>query len=558
MPYRSRTLDLTFVSKPPFNLDPEALAWVRSAFDRLSEDDKIAQLFNLRSAGDDAALIDMQQQFRPGGVTRVAGMDLAREREILAGFHAAAPVPVLVSGDLEGSRMSIVPGTELPNPLGLAALDDIEATREVARIMAAEAVAIGLNWAFTPVLDINARWRSAIVATRGYGANIATIERHAIATIEEFQKLGVAAGVKHWPGEGFDDRDQHLLTTINPLSMDEWEQSFGRLYRAAIAAGTLTVMSAHIALPAFVREQGGDPGVDAFRPASVSRLLNEELLRKRLGFNGLIVSDSANMAGLGAWSNRATQIADLIANGCDVILFSDDPHADFAHVKAAVESGAISRERLDEAVIRQLGLKAAVGLHLPPKAPPIELASAASRDTAEAITRRIPTLVKDTQDLLPLDPQTHRRVLVITPGINNPWAPQPTPFAIPDLLRERGFEVTLYEPGAAIDRSAFDLALYLFGDETIMTRGHIGIDWLKLMGNPKTAMWRLWHDIPTLMISFGFPYLLYDAPRVPTYINAYMTTETMQRAVVDLLLGKGEWNRNSPVDPFCGLEDAHF
>ena len=60
------------------------------------------------------------------------------------------------------------------------------------------------------------------------------------------------------------------------------------------------------------------------------------------------------------------------------------------------------------------------------------------------------------------------------------------------------------------------------------------------------------------MISFGYPYMLYDAPRVPTYINAYSTTETMQRAVVNLLLGKGQWNRNSPVDPFCGLEDARY
>lgn len=546
------------LAKPPFNLDREALAWVQSSFERLSTEEKIAQLFNLRSAGDDAALIEMQQQCRPGGVTRVAGMDLERERDILAGFNAAAPVPVLVSGDLEGSRMSLAAGTELPNPLGLAAIDDIEATRAVARIMAAEAVALGLNWTFTPLLDINAKWRSAIVATRGFGGDVATIERHAIATIEEFQKLGVAAAVKHWPGEGFDDRDQHLLTTINPLSMAEWEQTFGRLYRAAIAAGALSVMSAHIALPAFVREHMSDPGVEAFRPASVSRLLNEDLLRKHLGFNGLIVSDSANMAGLGAWADRATQITELVANGCDVILFSDDPHRDFAHVAAALESGSISSARLDEAVIRQLGLKAAVGLHKPPVAPPIALAAPESRATAEAITKRIPTLVKDTQNLLPLDPTKHRRVLVLTPGIINPWAPQPIPFAVPDLLRERGFEVTVYEAGAPIDRSAFDLALYLFGDETIMTRGHIGIDWLKLMGNPRTAMWRLWHDIPTAMISFGYPYLLYDAPRVPTYINAYMTTETMQRAAVELLLGDGEWNRHSPVDPFCGLEDARY
>jgi beta-N-acetylhexosaminidase len=99
--------------------------------------------------------------------------------------------------------------------------------------------------------------------------------------------LGIATAIKHWPGEGYDDRDQHLLTTINPLSMEDWEASFGRLYRSAIEAGVLSVMSAHIALPSFVRAQlGEDAGLEAFRPATISRLLNEELLRKRLGFNG--------------------------------------------------------------------------------------------------------------------------------------------------------------------------------------------------------------------------------------------------------------------------------
>ena len=126
------------------------------------------------------------------------------------------------------------------------------------------------------------------------------------------------------------------------------------------------------------------------------------------------------------------------------------------------------------------------------------------------------------------------------------------------MLRQEGFEVTQFTPGTAVTRENFDLVLYLFGDETLLTRSHIFIDWLRLTGHFGKAMQRPWHSIPTLMVSFGYPYMLYDAPRVPTYINAYATTETMQRAVVDLLLGNGTWNRNSPVDPFCGLEDARY
>ena len=471
----------------PFNLDAAAVAWVRATLARLSTDDKIRQLFTLNSMGLDPAMLEAQQKFRPGGITRRHGPDLAAERKILEAFDAAVPVPLIVSGDLEGSRMSLPFGTELPNPLALAALDDVSVTREVARIQAIEAKAIGVNWTFTPLLDINAAFRSAIVATRGFGSDVARIERHAIATLEAFQAEGVAASVKHWPGEGYDDRDQHLVTTVNPLSMEQWEQTFGRLYRAAIAAGAMSVMSAHIALPSWVKRLAPDAGVEAYRPASLSRMLNEQLLRKYLGFNGLIVSDATGMAGLGAWGPRSQTLPEVIANGCDVILFANDYEADLGYVQAAVADGRITAERLDDAVTRQLALKAAVGLHKPRQYDAGALARPESKAVAEAAVRRVPTLVKDTQSLLPLTPEQHRRVLVVTLGIVNPWIPHPLPFALPGMLAEHGFTITNYVPGMAVDRVNFDLVLYLFGDETLMTRNRIFADWHKLQGGPVGA-----------------------------------------------------------------------
>src|SRR5690606_19220975 len=118
-----------------------------------------------------------------------------------------APVPLLVSADLEGSRMSLAGGSEFPNPLALAAINDVATTARISAAMALEGRAAGINWSFTPVLDINAEFRSAIVATRGFGNDVATVERHMLAQLAAFQQNGVAATVKHWPGEGFDDRD---------------------------------------------------------------------------------------------------------------------------------------------------------------------------------------------------------------------------------------------------------------------------------------------------------------------------------------------------------------
>jgi len=546
------------LSKFPFNLDATQLGWVRERFAALSEDEKLRQLFNLRSAGTDADELKAIREFRPGGITRHIRSGVGEERALIASLGIGNKAPLLVSADLEGSRMSISGGTEFPNPLALAAVDDVEATAEISRLMAIEARHVGINWSFTPVLDVNAAFRSPIVATRGFGSDVAAVERHALTQMRVFQENGIASTVKHWPGEGFDDRDQHLLTTINPLSIDEWEANFGRLYRGAIAAGVLSVMSAHIALPAFVRSLAPDAGVEAFRPATISKLLNEELLRNRLGFNGLIVSDATSMAGLGNWSKRSEYIPEVIENGCDVILFSNDPDLDLSYLKAALADGRLSMGRVDAAVIRQLGLKARLGLNAPETMPRGEAPNAAATAYATDVIRRAPTLVKDVQGLIPIDPRKHKRVLIVSGGIVFPFAPHPLPFDLPEMLREHGFLAEVCGPATEISPENYDLMLYIFGEETLLTRGRIFLDWLGLTGHFGKAMARYWHDIPTAMISFGYPYMLYDAPRVPTYVNAYSTTETMQRAVVDALIGAIPFNRHNPVDPFCGLEDARY
>lgn len=532
----------------PFHLDAAGLAWVKATFERLTPDDKVRQLFCPRMRGTDPAEIERLAKFRPGSMIRMAEPDRAKELKLIARFNDLAPVPLLVSADLEGSRMSLPGATVVPNPLAIAAIDDIEVTETIGAIMAEEALASGINWTLTPVLDINAAFRSAIVATRGFGSDVETIERHALAQMRVFQAHGVAATVKHWPGEGYDDRDQHLVTTVNPLSMTEWEASFGRLYRAAIKAGAMSVMSAHIALPSFAREMGAD-GVELFRPASISRHLTQVLLREKLGFEGLIVSDATGMAGLNSWSRRRDYLPEVVAAGSDVILDPSDVEADRLIIEAALADGRLTWARVDDAVLRQLAMKAAIGLHKPDRRVPSP-DEEANRRVAMAATKRAPTLVKDVQALLPLDPKVHKRVLVVSGGVVMPFMPEPLPFALPDMLRAKGFEVSVYAPGGPIEAGRYDLMIYLFGEESLLTRNHIFIDWLKLGGHLGNAMARHWSDVPTLMISFGHPYYLYDAPRVPTYINAYMSTETMQEVVVEALLGNVPWNRHSPVDPF--------
>ncbi|PTX49805.1 beta-N-acetylhexosaminidase [Allosediminivita pacifica] len=530
---------------------------MKRTWEALDDAERVGQLFNLRSVGFDTEEIARVRGLAPGGITRFFdGSGAEEERARIAELQQTAKVPMLVSADLEGSRMSLPFGTQVPNPLALAAIDDVAATEEVARIMAREARAVGVNWSFTPVLDINAAWRSSIVATRSYGSDVDRIARHALPQIRVFQEEGIAATAKHWPGEGHDDRDQHLVTTINPLTLEEWDESHGRLYREAIDAGVMSVMTAHIAFPDYARRIGKGEGADAFLPGSVSEALNTDLLRERLGFNGIVVSDASRMAGLSAVLPQHESKVQIIATGGDMILFSLDPVGEMEAVLAAVREGRITPERFFDAVTRVLGLKAWLGLHRGDPLPAFP-DPAPNKARMEALLRRAPVLEKDIHGDLPLDPEKHRRVLMFTTDIADPMLKRRHKLALPNLLRAEGFEVTVHEPGDKIEAKGFDVAIYALAEETLLTRGRIFLDWAAIGGGLDATMRRLWHEIPVVMVSFGFPYYLYDAPRVPTYINAFATMEPMQEAVVDLLMGRATFEGTAPVDAFVS-PDAHY
>ncbi|SFF91155.1 beta-N-acetylhexosaminidase [Novosphingobium sp. CF614] len=552
----------------PLAIDAAAQAWVTRTSDAMSVEDKIAQLFILYSRHDTPEETAELTRLRPGGVHRFPTQDLAAVvRETRAVIEQAA-VPPIISGDIEGGAVNYPFASPVPNQLGIAACDDLELSAALADVIARESRALGYDWSFTPVVDLNIAFRSAVVGTRSYGSDPDAVLAQARTYVRVLQDHGIAATAKHWPGEGFDPRDQHLVTTVNPLSMDAWEATFGRIYRGLIADGVMTVMSAHIALPAFVRAMRPDAGRDAFTPASVSRLLNHDLLRERLGFRGLIVSDATVMGGLTSWLDRAEAVPAVIENGCDAFLFSRQPARDMALMLDGLRDGRLSEERLEEAVRRMLTLKARLGLHersAEARVPELGTVSAALRtdkamDLSQQAAGRSLTLVKDTQALIPIDPRRHRRVVVAAdPG----WsfffgAPERSFTPLADALRARGFEVRTFDTDAPPSVADADLLIYLIGQEATPGLGEIHIDFAKLHGGPRAAMQHLNRELPTLLVSFGQPFYLYDAPNYATYINAYSGQDINQHALVERLVGEAPFAGVSPVDAFCGEEQLQW
>lgn len=545
----------------PFFLGDTELTWVNTTYSELTLEQKVGQLFNLIVRANSAEELSLIDTIQPGAVTKFVGQDLDTEVKMMNQLRSHSVIPLLVSGDLEGGGMSFPFGAQVPNQLGLAGLKDESAVEYCTQVIAQEAKLLGINWSFTPVVDINAKFRSAVVGTRSYGSDVDVIETMSRSNITTFQKNGIAATAKHWPGEGFDDRDQHLVTTVNPLTMSEWEERYGRLYRSAIDNNVMSIMSAHIALPEYVKVHE-DNAAEWWRPASVSKLLNEQLLRGELGFNGLIVSDATVMAGLSSWTKRENVVAEIIENGCDMLLFCKDPVEDYAYMLKAVREGRVSETRLEQSVMRILAMKAALGLH--EKQEEIssskfnDLLASDYADRIPELNRRTVHLVKNRDDILPINLERHQRVLVVSTGIRHVFSPIPAPLSVANMLKNEGFEVTEFQTGMALNVKEYDLLLYLNADESMLVKSHIYIDWMVLHGGFGNAMYRPWVDIPTVMVSFGHPYLLYDAPKVPVYINAYSPLLEVQKAVVEGLLGRLSFNSNAAIDPFCGLEQLRY
>jgi beta-N-acetylhexosaminidase len=552
----------------PFNLSATDITWVRQTRDSLSTEAKVRQLFVHISMSDDDASARRLGGLAPAGIHRIMGPDLEQAWKATRLMLEMNEIPLFITGDIEGGGHGSSSMLRFPNQLGLAAANDLDLSKRMLDAVCAEAKALGFNWSFTPVVDVNREPGSAIVGTRSYGSDIEKVIAQARVHIKTLQGHGIAATAKHWPGEGFDARDQHLVTTINPLPVEAWHDVFGRIYKTMIGDGVMTVMSAHIGLPAYATYNGVRQGLERYRPASVSKLLNQQLLRDELGFNGLVVSDATPMAGLTAWASRVISAPELIENGCDIFLFATNEERDFQFLMDGLRNRRLSERRLNDAVTRILGLKAALGLHkksLDERLPPLAQAKSTIKQqrhlaVADEAAGASVTLIKDINKTLPIDSVRHKRIVMVNRGSPGffPGAPRKEMTVLTNAFKARGFELRNFDPENPPTSENADLLLYVLAVESALGLSHIYIDWMAEHPQFKVAMERYWHDIPTVMVSLGHPYYLRDAPRVPTYVNAYSTIEAVQEAVVARLVGEKPFTGISPVDAFSGAPDSHY
>ncbi|MGN0314243.1 MAG: glycoside hydrolase family 3 N-terminal domain-containing protein [Fusicatenibacter sp.] len=213
-----------------------------------------------------------------------------------------------------------------------------------------EAAAVGCNWTFAPIVDVDYNWRNCIIPTRSFGKDPDTVLKMSLEYLKGASDAGVACCMKHFPGDGCDERDQHLVTTYNDKSCEEWDASYGRIYRGMIDAGVKSVMIGHIALPSYSRALC--PGIkeEEIMPATVAPELLQGLLREKLGFQGLIITDATHMVGITGRMRRHDFIPRMLMSGCDMILYYRDHDEDIGYLKEALSDGRLTMERLDDMV----------------------------------------------------------------------------------------------------------------------------------------------------------------------------------------------------------------
>ena len=541
-------------------LDRQAKAWVDKSLEGLDLRGKAAQLVVVRAYGmpehpeaqSHRDLLELVRKERVGGVC-IFRSELYTMPVLLDELQAAAPLPLLISADLERSLAFRVPnGTvSLPDAMAFGALPPGEAeaaARFAGELTAREARAAGIHWAFAPVADVNNNPANPAINLRSYGEDPAAVSRLVAAFVEGARAGGILTSVKHFPGHGDTSLDSHLeLPTIGG-DRQRVETVELAPFRAAIAAGVDSVMTGHLALPAF------DP---SGLPATLSPAISTGLLRGELGFSGLIVTDAMEMKGVGAtWMGEAAVQAVLA--GADVLLLPADPRVAIDSLVRAVEEGRLGEERLELSARRVLETKARLGLHRERRVDSAALRRDVGRpqDVARAleIARKAITVVRDDRRLLPLRAEDELRILHLV------MSSDPTNINIgagggevERELRLRGAEVRSRRLGPEISSEIAARIVAEAGDYSHVlvsafvrvnsSKGHIQMDPTHAALLEKLAA----AGVPLVVTSFGNPYLLSQVPGVPAYLCAYSAEETSQKAAVATLFAEHDVAGRLPV-----------
>lgn len=440
----------------------------------------------------------------------------------------------LVCSDTEcGAGDMILGCTKFSSMMGLGVVDDPDLAYQVGRVAAKECVEAGYRWSLSPCVDILLHDGSPMASTRCAGEDADRVIRIAGAYMQGLQDGGVAATIKHFPGDGATVYDQHLTTTENPLTLEQWRESYGKVYRRLIEQGAMCVMPGHISLPCY---DTPDPELGICPPATLSYPLMTTLLREELGFAGLICSDALTMGGFAGFMNYYEGCATYLKNGGDMLLFPKTGEIYYQKMEALVENGYLPLALLREKACRCLSFVRQIREQLQIQ-PPIRTEPEA---LAKELTQRSITLVRDRKGSLP-HKMGDKKVLVL--DFSNVYTQETCARDLYEELVKQGYPADfLYDPGDAylddiIERGSYELIIctvanqFAFGTNVLRPHGKQARNFMG--GWPKLG-------VPCVFVCFHHPYFhTHFVAQTDAVINTYGITDYTHEEIIKKIFGNG-------------------
>ncbi|HYJ47465.1 MAG TPA: glycoside hydrolase family 3 N-terminal domain-containing protein, partial [Pyrinomonadaceae bacterium] len=560
----------------------DALKWADKELKKMSLDEKIGQLISIGiNAGflnqESAAFKAMRRQVEEnhvGGLV-IFGSPVYESVVLLNRMQSYARLPLLVSADLErGAGMRFFDTTDFGWVMAVGATGNPDYARRMGEITAREARALGVQHVLAPVVDVNNNAANPVINVRSYGEDPQEVGRYVAAYIKGAQHEGVIATAKHFPGHGNTATDSHRGLPVLALSLSDLNKVELVPFRAAVEAGIGSVMVGHIAVPSIDATQitplpkkpdakptYADSEVIVERattPASMSPALTG-LLRRDLGFEGIVVTDALDMSGLTIYFNQEEAAVRAVLAGADMLLKPADADAGPAirGLREAVKSGRVTEKRIEESARRILAAKYDLGLVKQRIAPIDEVDKVVSSPEAMKLTDEIAehaiTLVRNDAHLLPLNnTRADARIfnLAITNGDDRAWVSNPFVSALTRsgrrvetvVLDDRSSDADVQK---ALERAAgADLVIAsLYGRVRTGQSASIGLP----EPGVRALNSLLERNAPVIGISFGNPYVLQGFPQMKTYLVAYGDMPALQQAAARALLGEMDVTGRLPI-----------
>src|SRR5713101_4315405 len=543
-------------------LPPAANAWVESTLRKMSVDEKIGQLlfttyhgsFTPADAPAYQQLLHDIQDLHVGGfinVTQWSPLGIVKSQAyptavLINQLQAKSKLPLLVGADFErGTAMRLDEGTSFPTAMAVAAGGNLKDAYTMGKITAQEARQAGVQWIYAPVADVNNNPGNPIINTRSFGEDAARVSEFVSSYVRGVEENGGLATAKHFPGHGDTAADSHIDLPVIRAGRTRLDDLELVPFRAVISAGVGSIMTGHLNVPSL------EPDPDT--PATLSHNILSNLLRKQLGYQGLIVTDAMDMGGITVRYAPGEAAVRAIAAGADALLMPPVPDAAFEALQEAVKSGRISKERLDASVRRILQAKARLGLNksrlVDVNAIHLKFGSVAWQKEAQEISDRGVTLLRDTPHRLPLDAAKPSRALLVS------LYADPEPYPGEDLereLRSRFDSVTTLRADTRFVNASilklpppesYDLAILALFVRVSDRKGNVDVP------AEQAALAEQLYKTgkPVITVGFGSPYLIERFPQAETWLAAFGISDVPQISAARALFGEIPVGGHLPV-----------